>query len=178
MSPFGPLLHVTWGNVGLPKFGPAAFGVSATRSPPPQPIVSPQMWRRLSQCPTSCVVVRPRPNGAAAVPVVPNAACRITTPSVRAGPPGNCAYPRRSSERVQTHMFRYLLAGHAATPPVDALFTESSGPNASTSVFVRVTPLVCLPRGSFVASLNCTLASVTRLCHAAGTLLASGLVAR
>jgi len=46
------------------------------------------------------------------------------------------------------------------------------------SVFVRVTPLVGLPRGSFVARLNCTLASVTRLCHAAGTLLASGLVAR
>ena len=46
MSPFGPLLHETLGNVGLPKFGPAAFGVSATKSVPLQSSVSPQMWRR------------------------------------------------------------------------------------------------------------------------------------
>ena len=34
---------------------------------------SPQMWRRLSQWPTSWVAVRPRLNGAAAVPSVPKA---------------------------------------------------------------------------------------------------------
>ena len=80
------------GNVGMPVFGPAQFGVSATKSSPEQPVPSsPQMWRRFSQWPISCVAVRPRLNGAAAVPVFPNAVCRITTPSVPAGPPGNCA---------------------------------------------------------------------------------------
>src|SRR5438045_2998366 len=178
MSPFGPLLHVTCGNDGLPKFGPAAFGVSATWSVPPQPIVSAQMWRRLSQWPTSCVADRPRWNGCLTVPVVPNAECRITTPSVRAGPPGNCAYPSRPLPRLQTQMFRYLSAGQAAAPPSEAFFTESSAPKEARSVFVRVIPSVCLPFGFLVASLNVTLASLTRLCHGAGTLLLSGFVAR
>ena len=39
--------HVTVGKEGLPKLGPAAFGVSATRSLPEQSSVSPQMCRRL-----------------------------------------------------------------------------------------------------------------------------------
>ena len=34
---------------------------------------------------------RPRLNGAFTDPVVPKAVLRITTPSVRRGPPGNCA---------------------------------------------------------------------------------------
>ena len=92
MSPFGPLLHDTCGKVGVPGLKPAWFGVSATLSVPAQPVPSsPQMWFRLSQWPISCVAVRPRLNGAAAVPFVPKADCRITTPSVAAGPPGNCA---------------------------------------------------------------------------------------
>ena len=37
------------------------------------------------------VVVHVVYNGAAAVPVVPKAVSRITTPSVSGGPPGNCA---------------------------------------------------------------------------------------
>ena len=86
-SPFGPLLQVTCGNVGTPKFGPAWLGVSSTSSVPPQPVPSsPQMWHRFSQWPISWVVVRPRSNGAAAVPVVPKPLCRMTTPSVSAGP--------------------------------------------------------------------------------------------
>ncbi|MNL04176.1 hypothetical protein D3C87_1247400 [compost metagenome] len=92
MSPFGPLLHDTWGNEGWPMFGPPWFGVSATLSVPEQPVPSsPHIWFKFSQWPISCVAVRPRWNGGAAVPVVPKADCRITTPSVATGPPGNCA---------------------------------------------------------------------------------------
>jgi hypothetical protein len=91
-SPFGPLSHEMCGNSGSPKFSLAWFGVSGQWSVPWQPVPSsPQMWNRLSQWPTSCVVVRPRLNGAVAVPVLPKAVCRITTPSVARGPPGNWA---------------------------------------------------------------------------------------
>src|SRR6266487_107977 len=71
-SPLGPLPHEMCGNMGAPKLGPPAFGVSATKSSPVHPVPSsPQMWRRLSQCPISWVAVRPRLYGAAAVPVLP-----------------------------------------------------------------------------------------------------------
>src|SRR6266700_3728177 len=108
ISPFGPLVHETSGNVGFPKFGCSALGVSGTKSEPLQSSVSPQMWRRLSQWPISCVAERPLLNGAAAVPTVPNAVFRMTTPSVAAGPPGNWAYPNNSSPNVQTQRLRYL----------------------------------------------------------------------
>src|SRR5918999_740500 len=106
MSPFGPLLHVMCGKLGFPVLGPAALGVSEHLSLPEQPSSSPQIWRRFSQWPTSCVAVRPRLNGAFAVPVFPNAVLRITTPSVLLGPPGNCAYPSRLPASRHTQMFR------------------------------------------------------------------------
>src|SRR5215831_12059822 len=110
------------------------------------------MWFRFSQCPISCVAVRPRLNGAAAVPVVPNAVLRIATPSVAGGPPGNCAYPRRPPPSVQTHRFRYLLDGHPSAPPVDVVFTSSFVVKLALVVFVRVMPFVGFPFGSLVAS--------------------------
>src|SRR5215470_16122625 len=116
ISPLGPLLQVMCGNVGTPKFGNCAFGVSATWSVPEQSLVSPQMWLRFNQCPTSCVAVRPRLNGALAVPVVPNAVLRIATPSVSGAPPGNCVYPSSPPPRVQTHRLRYFEDGQASAP--------------------------------------------------------------
>src|SRR5439155_18704315 len=124
MSPLGPLPQVTLGNVGRPKFGPAALGVSLTSSDPPHPVPSsPQMWKRLSQWPISWVALLPLSNGAAAVPVVPNALWRITTPSLSAGPPGNCAYPKSPPPSWHTQMLRYRSAGQAAAPPVAANLT-------------------------------------------------------
>ena len=79
MSPFGPLLQLTCGNLGLPKLGPAALGVSATKSLPLQSSVSPQMWRRFSQCPISCVAERPRLKGLVAVPQGPFALNRVAS---------------------------------------------------------------------------------------------------
>src|SRR5262245_50585018 len=147
-------MQVTCGNVGLPKFGPAAFGVSSTMSDPLQSGVSPQMWRKLSQWPISWVTVRPRLKGAAAVPVVPKAVLRMTTPSVLAGPPGNCAYPNSPPASVQTQMLRYFELGQALAPPIALDFTASSSENPVSAVLVRVMPLVFLPSGPFLASLN------------------------
>src|SRR5262245_22975694 len=129
ISPSGPLLQEILGNVGLPKLASSALGVSATRSDPEQSGVSPQMCRRFRKWPTSCVAERPLLNGAAAVPDVPNAVFRMTTPSVAAGPPGNWAYPSNPPPRVQTQMLRYFLVGHGFTPPVEADLTVSSASN-------------------------------------------------
>src|SRR5215213_3286196 len=123
ISPLGPFLQETLGKMGFAKLGPAALGVSATKSVPEQSSVSPQMCRRLRKWPTSCVAVRPRLNGACAVPFVPNPLWVITTPSVSAGPPGNCAYPRSPPPRLHTQRFRYLSVGHGALPSA-ADFTE------------------------------------------------------
>src|SRR5512137_268755 len=112
------------------------------------------MWRRLSQWPTSCVAVLPRLKGGLAVPEVPKAVFRITTPSVFLGPPGNCAYPRMPFARAHTQIFRYLSVGQAFTPPVAANFTESSVSKDVRVVFVRVIPVVGLPFGSFDARAN------------------------
>src|SRR5262245_21213338 len=136
------------------------------------------MCRRFSQWPISCVAVRPRLNGAAAVPDVPNADDRITTPSNRDGPPGNWAYPSSPPPRLHDHRFRYRLAGQAGCPPPDFVLTESSVPKDVRVVSVLVMPVCVLPWGSFVASANWMLASATRPVQTDGTLLLSGLVAR
>src|SRR5215831_18495510 len=136
------------------------------------------MWFRFSQCPISCVAVRPRLNGAAAVPVVPKAVLRITTPSVAGGPPGNCAYPRRPPPSVHTQRFKYLSLGHGSAPPLAADFTVSPVPNEVRVVFVRVIPGVDLPVGSVVARANWTRASATSPFQMLGALLLSEFVAR
>src|SRR2546430_4750768 len=105
------------------------------------------MWLRLSQCPTSWTAVRPRSNGAAALPVVPKAVLRITTPSVAAGPPGNCAYPSRPPPSVHTHRLRNLFDGQPSAPPSAFRFTSSLVVKLVPFVFVRVMPLVAFPFG-------------------------------
>ena|SRR5204863_831217 len=59
MSPFGPLPQLTCGNLGLPKLGPAALGVSATKSLPLQSSVSPQMWLEIDLRRRGKVLVHP-----------------------------------------------------------------------------------------------------------------------
>ena len=91
MSPFGPLLQLSLGNVGLPKLGPCAVrGVRDAVAAAAVEGVAPDV-AQVEPVPTSWVGVRPRLNGAAAVPSVPKAVFRMTTPSVALGPPGNCA---------------------------------------------------------------------------------------
>src|SRR5213592_4435895 len=102
----------------------------------------------------------------------------MTTPSVAAGPPGNCAYPSNPPPRLQTQRFRYRSLGQAAWPPAFARFTESPVPNESRVVFVRVIPVVFLPAGSFLARANWMFASVTSPVHTPGTMLLSALLAR
>ena len=136
------------------------------------------MWRRLSQCPTSWVKVRPRLNGASTVPTVPKAVFRITTPSVALGPPGNWAYPSSPPPSVHTQMLRYSSVGHAFEPPLFARFTSSPAPNPVRCVCTRTTPSVLFPSGSVVASWNLIFGSATRPFHGAGTLEVSGFVAR
>src|SRR5215467_15210624 len=135
------------------------------------------MWWRFSQCPISCVAVLPRLKGAVAVPFVPKAVLRITTPSVLAGPPGNCAYPKSPPANEQTQRFRYFLVGHEPAPPSVADFTESSSEKDVLVVLVRVIPLVGLPLGSFLARTNLILASVTKPDHTPGVLFRSGFFA-
>src|SRR5262245_62547117 len=136
------------------------------------------MWRKLSQWPISWVTVRPKLNGAAALPRVPKAVLRITTPSVAGGPPGNCAYPRMLPPIVQTQIFKYLSLGHGSAPPLADDFTVSSVSNAVRVVFVRVMPEVDLPVGSVVARANWTRASATSPFQMVGPLLLSAFVAR
>src|SRR5262245_59565689 len=136
------------------------------------------MWRKSSQWPISWVTVRPKLNGAAALPRVPKAVFRITTPSVAGGPPGNCAYPRRPPPSVQTQIFKYLSLGHGSAPPLADDFTVSPVPNEVRVVFVRVIPEVDLPVGSVVARANWIRASATSTFQMLGTLLLSEFVYR
>src|SRR5262245_34411045 len=101
----------------------------------------------------------------------------MTTPSVAAGPPGNCAYPSNPPPRVQTHRFRYLEEGHAGAPPVEAFLTVSFVPKESRVVLVRVMPLVALPDGSFVASANRIFESTMSPRQTNGVRVLSALVA-
>jgi hypothetical protein len=79
---FGNVLENT--NTGFQLFGFAGGLYDADTK-----LVRFGVWWRFRKCPISCVLVRPRSNGGAAVPSVPNAEWRITTPSVARGPPGN-----------------------------------------------------------------------------------------
>ena len=84
-----------------------------------QPVPSsPQMWSRFSQWPISWVAVRPRLNGAAAVPVVPKAVSRMTTPSVCGRPARELRVAEQVLPSRQTQRFRYRSAGQASCPPV------------------------------------------------------------
>src|SRR6266511_2292494 len=177
MSPLGPFAHDMCGNLGLLKFGCWALGESFTKSVPLQSSVSPQICRRFSQCPISWVAVRPRLNGALAIPVVPKAVLRMTTPSVGAGPPANCASPSSPPASVQTHRLRYASRAQPFAPPLAADLTESSSVKAVRVVFVRVTPLVALPFGSFFARAKRIFVSVTSPDQTAGVFVLSGFLA-
>src|SRR5688572_25860803 len=70
-------------------------------------------------------------------------------------------------------MLRYLLAGHASVPPVDARFILSSSVKLVTLVLRRVMPVVGFPEGSLSASANSMRASAAMLLDGAGILLRS-----
>jgi hypothetical protein len=76
-------------------------------------------------------------------------------------------------------MLRYLSAGHATAPPVEADYTSSvSEVNEEFDVDERVIPSVVLPSGSTSASLKVTLASPIRDVKTEGVDVLSGFVAR
>ena len=74
------------------------------------------------------------------MPTSPVAVYVHTTPSVFAGPPGNCAYPRRLDPKSHTQKFKYSAAGHASEPPCELNFMLSLVPNWVTDVGTRKIP--------------------------------------
>ena len=184
-SPLGPLLHVTCGKVGVPKFGPRAVGgvghevaaraavlVVAPDVPQVQPVPD------LVGGGAAEVERRARGAGVAEGAVQDHDAVGV----------GRAARELRVAEQAVTRAVDEVAAGPDVEVPVRGprvgaagrvvLDVVGVGVERRVGVDVRMMPVVGLPDGSVVASLNVIRASPISGWKAAGVDDLSALVAR